>query len=228
MALRPIFLPASDSSFLLRFGEGISPEIHRRVLQATRILLSSKLPSIRNLHPAYDSILVSFDPLKVSHAQLEVLVKSFFESESGKSSEEENIKEIATCYGGEFGPDLSDVAKYNGLSEQEVVEIHSSVLYTVYFLGFSPGFPYLGGLSDKIAIPRLSTPRMHVPGGSVAIGGNQTGIYPLDSPGGWRIIGRTPARLFDPSADPPTILQMGDRVRFVPISIEQFRKHTTY
>jgi inhibitor of KinA len=126
--------------------------------------------------------------------------------------------EIPVRYGGADGPDLEEVAALNHLSAEEVIAIHSGAEYLVHFLGFSPGFPYLGGMPESIAAPRLETPRRSVPAGSVAIGGRQTGIYPTASPGGWRIIGRTPLRLFQPEADPPVLLQMGDHVRFVPVA----------
>ena len=121
-----------------------------------------------------------------------------------------------------MAPDLGDVAAHNGLSVEEVIRIHARSEYLVYFLGFSPGFPYLGDLPTELATPRLKTPRLRVPAGSVAIGGSQTGIYPVDSPGGWRLIGRTPLPLFSPEKDPPTLLQMGDRVHFVPITMKEF------
>ena len=132
--------------------------------------------------------------------------------------------EIPVCYGGEFGPDLHDVAAHNHLKNEEVIELHSSANYLVYFLGFAPGFPYLGGMPREIAAPRLSTPRTQVLAGSVAIGGHQTGVYPVSSPGGWRIIGRTYLQLFVTARNPPTLLQMGDHVRFVPISRREFER----
>src|SRR5262249_55828790 len=126
--------------------------------------------------------------------------------------------DIPVCYGGECGPDLEDVARHTGLAPAEVIARHSAVTYLVYFLGFSPGFPYLGGLAPELATPRLSAPRKRVPAGSVAIGGRQTGVYPVESPGGWRIIGRTDLRLFDPNAEPPALLRTGDSVRFVSVN----------
>jgi KipI family sensor histidine kinase inhibitor len=124
--------------------------------------------------------------------------------------------EIPVSYGGEFGPDLADVARHTGLTPERVVEMHAGAEYLVYFLGFAPGFAYLGGLPPELTTPRLTAPRKHVPAGSVAIGGNQTGVYPIASPGGWRIIGHTDAKLFEPGAPDPVLLRMGDRVRFVP------------
>jgi KipI family sensor histidine kinase inhibitor len=131
--------------------------------------------------------------------------------------EPRHVRRIPVHYGGEFGPDLGDVARHTGLTEQRVVELHAAAEYLVYFVGFSTCFPYLGGLPPELATPRLAAPRKHVPVGSVAIGGAQAGIYPLASPGGWRLIGRTHVKLFDPAASPPPLLRMGDRVRFVPL-----------
>lgn len=130
---------------------------------------------------------------------------------------ENRFVEIPVCYGGAFGPDLDDVARHTGLSPERVVELHASVQYRVYFVGFSPGFPYLGDMPAELATPRLPSPRKRVAAGSVAIGGSQTGIYSIESPGGWRLIGRTALPLFDANAKPPALLQMGDRVRFVPV-----------
>ena len=130
--------------------------------------------------------------------------------------------EIPVCYGGEYGPDLEYVAELNGRTVEEVIAIHSGADYLVYFLGFSPGFPYLGGMPESIAAPRMPAPRKRVPAGSVAIGGNQTGIYPMASPGGWRIIGRTPVRLFRADAEPAVLVEMGDHVKFVPVSKGDF------
>jgi inhibitor of KinA len=132
--------------------------------------------------------------------------------------------EIPVCYGGAFGPDLEDVARHNGLTPEEVVRIHSGTEYFTYMLGFLPGFPYLGGMSERIATPRKQTPRLRVPAGSVGIAGSQTGIYPLESPGGWQLIGRTPLALFRPEDDPPVLVKPGDRVRFHPISEREFRR----
>ena len=210
---------ASDSSVLVVFGDEISPEIHRKVARFTRTF---RADGVRNLHPGYCSVLVSFDPLRTDPAAIERAAAAC-ETEPAPDPDPPMI-EIPVCYGGEFGPDLSDVAAHNLLNPGDVVTIHSSAEYLVYFLGFSPGFPYLGGMPESIATPRLPAPRTHVPAGSVAIGGSQTGIYPVASPGGWRIIGRTPLRLFDPAADPPALLQIGYRVRFVPVPREEFER----
>ena len=202
---------ASDRSLLVTFAEEPSAAI------AGLMRNLEGLPGILNLHPAYASVLVEFDPRLHSHAEIESLVRRRTDDRflSSVSVSPPRLVEIPVHYGGLYGPDLADVARHAGLSPERVVEIHSSAAYLVHFLGFSPGFPYLGGLPPALATPRLEVPRKLVPAGSVAIGGRQTGVYPMASPGGWRIIGRTPLRLFEPGADPPVLLQMGDHVRFV-------------
>ncbi len=207
--------PASDRSLLLSFGDEISFDAHVAVARLTRSLEGVR--GILNVHPAYTSVLVDFDPRLRSHAQVETLLRARLASQAEKAPPEPRHVEIPVRYGGEFGPDLKDVARHAGLSEERVVELHAAAEYLVYFVGFSTCFPYLGGLPRELATPRLAAPRKHVPVGSVAIGGAQAGIYPLASPGGWRLIGRTELKLFDLSASPPPLLRMGDRVRFVPV-----------
>jgi len=207
--------PASDRSLLLSFGDEISFDAHLAVARLTRCLEGVR--GILNLHPAYSSVLVDFDPRLRSHAQVEALVRERLASHSGDMPPEPRRVEIPVCYGGESGPDLGDVARHTGLTAERVVELHAAAEYLVYFVGFATCFPYLGGLPPELATPRLAAPRKQVPAGSVAIGGPQAGIYPLASPGGWRLIGRTHRKLFDPSASPPPLLRMGDRVRFVPV-----------
>lgn len=208
--------PGSDGSLLVSFGDAISIEAHQQVLRLTNAF--ADLPvGIRNLHPAFASVLIDFDPRRRSHADVEALVRERMAAPAAASSAESRLVEIPVCYDGADGPDLEDVARHTGLDAARVVELHASAEYLVYFLGFSPGFPYLGGMPAELATPRLPAPRKRVPAGSVAIGGAQTGIYPMESPGGWRLIGRTSRRLFDPAAEPPALLRMGDRVRFVPV-----------
>ncbi|MBI3006374.1 MAG: 5-oxoprolinase subunit PxpB [Ignavibacteriales bacterium] len=221
------FFPASDCSLLVKFGEGISLDTHKRVSLLTRLLLNEKRKVIRNLHPGYNSILISYDPLATSHSELEMVIRKMLEQDIQAEPNNRSV-EVPTCYGDEYSPDLKDVSKHCKLSPEDVIRVHSSAEYTVFFLGFSPGFPYLGGMAAQLSVPRLAIPRTNVPAGSVAIGGNQTGVYPIASPGGWRIIGRTPLRLFDASGDPPTLLQIGDTVKFVPISKSEFDRLSQY
>lgn len=220
----PILKQVSDHSLLVSFGSEISPTLHHNVLRLTNVLLSENSPIIRNVHPAYTTVLVSFDPLQTTFKRTERYVQSVLHNVNTLPIPAAREIRVPVCYGGEYGPDLVDVASYNQLSPDDVIEIHSSGEYLVYFLGFSPGFPYMAGMSERIAMPRLSTPRANTPAGSVAIGGRQTGIYPMNSPGGWRLIGRTPVRLFRPTENPPTFLQMGDLIRFEPISIPEYER----
>lgn len=212
--------PASDRSLLISFADEISFEAHLQVK-----LLTGSLEGVRgilNLHPAYASVLVDFDPRLRTHGEVEEILRERLESASHAPDTPARTIEIPVCYGGAFGPDLPDVARHTGLAPERVVELHAAAGYLVYFVGFSTCFPYLGGLPPQLATPRLSAPRKHVPVGSVAIGGAQAGIYPLASPGGWRLIGRTSLRLFDPVSTPPPLLRMGDRVRFVPVPEDRF------
>jgi KipI family sensor histidine kinase inhibitor len=207
--------PASDRSLLVSFGEQISAEAHQQVCRLLQAL-EGPPPGILNFHPAFASLLIDFDPRRRRHADVEEWIRDRLASSDPRISPASRTIEIPVCYGAECGPDLDDVARHTGLDSAEVIAKHSAATYLVYFLGFSPGFPYLGGLPPELATPRLSVPRKRVPAGSVAIGGSQTGVYPMESPGGWRIIGRTDLRLFDPHADPAALLRIGDSVRFVP------------
>jgi len=212
--------PASDRSLLVSFGESFSPEAHDWVRRLTRALEGVR--GILNLHPAYVSVLIDFDPRLAVHSDIEALVRERLASAPAADPEPPRLIEIPVVYGGECGPDLADVAAHAHMTPERVVALHADVLYEVCFVGFATCFPYLLGLPAELATPRLATPRKLVPAGSVAIGGSQAGIYPLASPGGWRLIGRTPLRLFDPQSAPPPLLGMGDRVRFVPVAEAQF------
>ena len=205
--------PASDRSLHVVFGDRISSESYAAVVRLTHGLTGAR--EVLNLHPAYTSVLIDFDPRRYTHERIEALVRSCIETAAPSGSEPRQV-EIPVQFGGECGPDLADVAQHTGLSTEGVIERFTGTLYEVYFVGFSTCFPYLGGLPADLATPRLAAPRKYVPEGSVAIGGQQAGVYPLASPGGWRLIGRTSLRLFDPQSVPPPLLRMGDRVRFVP------------
>lgn len=216
------FVPASDSSLLVYLGDQISLETHRRVAQFLRLLESQPVPGVRNLHPAYCSVLIRFDPLQVSHANLQSQLEAFLKKLPDSRVSEPRQVEIPVCYDDEFGPDLNDVAEFHNLTTQQVIDLHVSVAYTVFFFGFVPGFAYLGQLPADLITPRLSTPRRSVAAGSVGIAGSQTGVYPFSTPGGWRLLGRTPIRMFRPSTQQMNFLSVGDQVRFMPISRERF------
>jgi inhibitor of KinA len=223
----PRIQQASDHSFMVFFGEGISRLHHRNVVRLFRLLQSRPNHATRNIHPAYSSVLISFDPLRIRPNDFAAYVRELVDQLNTVEAFSPRVIEIPVCYDCSLGPDLEFVAHHNRLTMEEVAQVHCSVEYLVYFVGFSPGFPYLGELPEKLASPRLSTPRVRVPAGSVAIGGGQTGIYSVSSPGGWRIIGRTPVKLFDLNLEPPSVLEMGDLVRFRPIAVSDYRDLTS-
>jgi KipI family sensor histidine kinase inhibitor len=226
---------ASDQSLLVYFGqpeEGraqarrlqsqITLQANEKVRRLLRLLELEPMAGVRNLHPAYCSLLIKFDPLRMEHDKLEAILRGYLERLDEAKLPEPRHVEIPVCYGGEFGPDLAEVCAMRGITEAQAIELHASVEYLVYFLGFVPGFAYLGELPKELATPRLAAPRKRVPAGSVGIAGNQTGVYPFATPGGWRLLGRTPVKMFRAESDGLSLLSIGDRVRFAPISAERF------
>ena len=211
------FLPAGDAALVVELGDTIDPAVNRRVHALAHALAEMAVPGLGEAVPTYRSLLVHYDPLILSYPQAQEIATDALARGVDRPPPEPRTVEIPTVYGGEYGPDIAYVADYHGLAVEEVVRLHTGATYTVYMVGFTPGFPYLGGLPPELATPRLATPRTAVPAGAVGIAGPQTGIYPLASPGGWRIVGRTPAVLFDPHRDPPALLRPGDRVRFVAV-----------
>jgi inhibitor of KinA len=216
---------------LLELGETIAESTHRRVQTAWQVLAAAPLPGVVELVPAYTTVAVFYDPVRVAQAGapeggladwLGGKVRERLKNPPKMEKPKNRTVEIPVCYGGEFGPDLGLVAKQSRLSPEEVVKRHSAADYLVYLIGFAPGFPYLGGLPKELATLRQATPRMVVPAGSVGIAGNQTGIYPLATPGGWNLVGRTPQRLFRPAENPPVLLRAGDRVKFRAIPPGEF------
>jgi KipI family sensor histidine kinase inhibitor len=218
------FRRASDQSLLIYFGHQITLDAHQRVRKLLRLLALEPLAGIRNLHPAYCSVLVKFDPLKWRHQELELILSEYLGRLEDVTLPVPRQLEIPVCYGGTYGPDLNDVAAIHGMAVEQVIALHSSIAYVVYFLGFVPGFAYLGELPPALVTARLSTPRRSVPPGSVGIAGSQTGVYPFATPGGWRLLGRTPVSMFQPERADLSLLSIGDRVRFTPIRPEQFAK----
>ncbi len=197
--------------------------INQKVHLLHQKLKKMKIKGVRECIPSYASLLILYDPMVTSFAKIESLLRRIGENENSiLEADRTRVIEIPVCYGGEFGEDIENVATYSGLSKEEVIETHSGVDYHVYMVGFLPGFPYLGGLDPRIHTPRLSNPRLEIPAGSVGIGGEQTGVYPLASPGGWQLIGRTPIRLYDDRHKNPVMLHAGDTVRFVRISEDEF------
>jgi KipI family sensor histidine kinase inhibitor len=246
------FVPASDQSLMVYLGESITLEAHQRVLKFLRLLEREPVPSVRNVHPGYCSVLVKFDALECTHLKLEAVLRGYLVRLETVKIKAARLVEIPVCYGGASGPDMADVCEMHGLTAEQIVERHCAAEYLVYFLGFVPGFAYLGPGEDRRveeasplrgpaglergrpfvsqgqpalpglpATPRLVVPRKRVPVGSVGIAGEQTGVYPFATPGGWRLIGRTPMQMFRAS-NARSVLTIGDRVRFVAISAERF------
>jgi len=216
-------LNAGEQGLVVEFGNAINFEINARVHQAANLLRVQMAEELIEVVPTYRSLLVYFNPLRVKRF---ILVKRIEEILLTMEASTENVNakvvNIPVCYGGEFGPDLGFVAEHNGMSVDEVVKIHTSTPYLVYMIGFTPGFPYLGGMSERIATPRLDKPRTKIPAGSVGIAGSQTGFYPIESPGGWRLIGRTPIKAFNSAIENPFLFDAGNYLKFVSVSSEEY------
>lgn len=221
-------LQASENSALVEFGQVVSEDINKRIRIFCDYIDKNPFEGFVEYIPYFLSVSIIYNPLelkskkpfeKVKDKLTEILLNIDF-----SCSYEENIVEIPVCYGGEFGPDIEHVAEVNSLTKEQVIEIHSSGKYLVYMLGFAPGFPYLGGMSKEIYTPRRKTPRIAIPKGSVGIAGIQTGVYPIETPGGWQIIGRTPLKLFDLKKEKKTLLKCGDIARFYPISYKEYKE----
>ncbi|HEX6989278.1 MAG TPA: 5-oxoprolinase subunit PxpB [Bacillota bacterium] len=220
------FAPAGDQGIYVYFEQRIDPAVSRRV---RRLALSLQGPDARSMGireavPAYASVYVVFDPLWMDHDQAADLCRRLLDEPPGGAEPPARRFRLPVVYGGEFGPDLDAVARRAGLTPEEVIQEHAGTDYYVYFTGFSPGFPFLGGMSPRIATPRRATPRTRVPAGSVGIAGEQTGVYPVASPGGWNLIGRTPVPLFAADRDPPALLAAGDYVRFEPVAPDAYAR----
>ena len=215
---------AGDSSVLIEFGREISPEINAQITAVVRLIKAQHIEGVTDMIPAFASLLINYDPRVVSYAGLRARLEKLLKLEISGETSESRIFEIPVCYGGEYGPDLQNIADHAGLTPDEVIKIHSAKDYLIYMLGFLPGFSYLGGLDDRIHTPRLANPRIRIPAGSVGIGGSQTGIYPLDSPGGWQLLGMTPVKTYDPEREVPILFEAGDYIRFVPVSEEEYQE----
>ena len=222
----PTFEPLADDALLLRFGEVIDAQHNARALEASRRLREQNPGWLRDAVPAYASLAVFFDCDRIDdadpHAFVAATLRTILQQPEATGSATARVVDIPVCYDLEMAPDLVEAADELGTGIDELIRRHSSARYTVAMIGFAPGFPYLLGLPDCLALPRLATPRTRVPAGSVAIGGNQTGIYPRQSPGGWRLLGRTPLVLFDAARASPALLAPGDRVRFQRIGLADF------
>jgi inhibitor of KinA len=217
------YLPVGDKALLVEFGNAIDITINRKVLALCDAVSRFKPRGVEERIPTYRSLLIYYDPRKVKYEQLVFQIKGIEQRlDEFVSQMKRRTVVVPTAYGGVYGSDLPYVGEYNHLTEEEVIRTHSEKEYAVFMIGFIAGFPYLEQVADEIATPRLKTPRPKVPAGSIGIAEKQTGIYPMESPGGWRLIGRTPIKLFDPSWPQPALLRPGDRVKFNPISDEEF------
>ncbi|MGH7232265.1 MAG: 5-oxoprolinase subunit PxpB [Nitrospiraceae bacterium] len=218
----PRVLAAGDAALTIEFGSTIDPASNARVVACARVVEGLSIPGVVEIVPTYRSLTVYFDPIAIDSAWLAERLEALARSVPADALRSSRTVEIPVLYGGEYGPDLPDVAAFAKRRIEDVIALHGSVTYRVYMLGFSPGFPYMGQVPDEIAMPRLGSPRMRVPAGSVGIAGSQTGIYPIESPGGWRLIGRTPLRLYDPNRPTPFLLKPEDCVRLVAIDRQEY------
>lgn len=216
------FLISGDSSLTMELGQKIDPIVNARVRAAKLLLQQEQIPGELETVPTYCALTIHYDPLQISCPALCRRLESLLSRLDQAQLPASNVWVIPVCYGGALGPDLKFVAQHCGMTEEEVIRLHSTPEYLIYMLGFTPGFPYLGGMPSELSTPRLSEPRVRIPAGSVGIAGGQTGIYPIDSPGGWQLIGRTPVRLYDPARPSPILLQAGDFLKFHPVLQEEF------
>ena len=217
-------LTAGDSALLIEFEQKIAPEINAQITAFVHLLKEQHIEGVTDLIPAFTSLLINYDPRVIGYKDLKARIEELLKIEVSEEASEERVFEIPVCYGGEYGPDIANIAENAGLSEQEVIDIHCSKDYLIYMLGFLPGFVYLGGLDERIHTPRLANPRISIPAGSVGIAASQTGIYPLNSPGGWQLLGMTPVKTYDPERETPILVEAGDYIRFVPVTEEEFLK----
>jgi KipI family sensor histidine kinase inhibitor len=215
MTSKPNILPLGDSALLVQLGNEIDISINQSVHGLASLIKLSRLDGVVETVPAYATLLIHYDPLILTYADIYQWVCLKLEQLETAIVRKPRKFEVPVRYGGEHGIDLQFVADFHRLRIEDVIRIHSEPIYTIYMMGFTPGFPYMGKLDDALVTPRLETPRPRVPAGTVAIAGSQTGIYPIDSPGGWRLIGYTSLRLFDPTSESPFLFAPGDEVRFV-------------
>jgi inhibitor of KinA len=215
MTFKPKIVPLGDSALLVQVGDEIDITTNQRVHALTSSINHSHFDGVIETVPAYATLLVHYDPLILSFGQLKnVLREKMAQIEANESRKQKRV-EVPVNYGGKYGIDLESVARHCRLSVEDIIRIHSERIYTVFMMGFTPGFPYMGKLDDALITPRLELPRTHVPAGTVAIAGSQTGIYPIASPGGWQLIGWTPLQLFNPESESPFLFSPGDEVKFI-------------
>lgn len=212
------FSPLGDQAIVIEAGSEISEETQKDVRSISALLKASSPTWMIEVIPAFTTVTVFYDPLKALYGTVMSELEELVQQTSEDAATDSRTVEIPVCYGGEFGPDLEFVAEHNGLTPQQVIDIHTSGDYSVYMIGFAPGFPFIGGMSENIAAPRRESPRLRIPERTVGIAGMQTGVYPIETPGGWQLIGRTPLRLFRPEQEIPSLLRAGDKIVFKQIS----------
>lgn len=217
-------LTAGDSSILLQFGNTIDPAINRKIAATVQLMREQHINGVTDVIPAFCSLLINYDPRVISYEQIKRRMEALVKIDVTAGDTRKRVFEIPVCYGGVYGPDIQNIADHAGMSVEEVIQIHTSRDYLIYMLGFLPGFTYLGGLDERIHTPRLANPRIRIPAGSVGIGGSQTGIYPMDSPGGWQLMGMTPVKTYDPDREVPILVEAGDYIRFVAIDEDEFHR----
>ncbi|MFA5906812.1 MAG: 5-oxoprolinase subunit PxpB [Desulfobacula sp.] len=218
------YIPSGDSAFIIKAGDDISIETNSIVRKLTARIEQENIDGIIDFIPAYNELMVCYNPVIIGYRTLLDMFRSLADEIEMIDLPEPRIIHVPVLYGGQHGEDLAGVAGSCNLSEEEVIRIHSSPDYPVYMLGFTPGFCYLGGMDKRISTPRKQSPRMKIPAGTVGIAGHQTGIYAVESPGGWQLIGRTPLQLFNPERKPEFIFQAGDTIKFVPVSKDEYEK----
>ena len=218
----PRIMPTGDRALTVEFGNEIDEKINARLMSFIRTLEDEKVKGIEEFVPSFRAVLIHYNPAVLSFEKLSEILKKALDKPVQELTHHKRIVKVPVCYDSEYGPDIEDVAKHAGLSISEVIELHTKAPYLVYMLGFQPGFPYLGGLDERLHTPRLETPRIKLEAGSVGIGGGQTGLYPMESPGGWRIIGVTPVRCYNPDKDKPIPYKAGDYIKFDAVTKEEF------
>jgi inhibitor of KinA len=222
----PRIVPAGDSALIVEFEDRLDAAVNARAIALARAIAARHLPGVRDVVPTYRTVAIYFDPLRVDYDRLLALASPASDQSGGATGQAAApapaTVRLPVCYGGDLGPDLPDVASFAGATEDEVVQLHGSMTYRVFMVGFVAGFAYLGTVHPRIAMPRHSTPRLRVPAGSVGIAGAQTGVYPAETPGGWRLIGRSPLKPFDPQRADPFLMKAGDAVAFYPITRAEY------
>lgn len=214
--------PAGDRALVAEFENRIDESVNDRVHALAEFLKGQNLEGIVEVQPTFRSLMIYYDPLRISFREIQEAARRAGSAADPAAKKKRRILQIPCCYGARFGQDLADLERHTGLDRDEIIAIHSSVDYKIYMMGFLPGFVYLGGMDERICMPRLENPRVKIQPGAVGIGGNQTGVYPVASPGGWRLIGGTPVDFYDPFRADPILCRAGEYIRFLPITIDEY------